>query len=84
MTIQEARRILKESLGRPGHPQPRDNPQPLELLRVREAADLCGLNPRTLWKRIKKGELAAWGSPRRVRISDVLLPFDPGAKTNRR
>jgi predicted DNA-binding transcriptional regulator AlpA len=51
----------------------------MELLRVRDAADLCGMHPRTLWRRIKSGQLPAWGSPRRVRISDVLVRYDPEA-----
>jgi hypothetical protein len=46
-------------------------------LRVAEAAAIAGLNPETLRRRIRRGELPAWGSPRRVALNDVLQQFVP-------
>jgi predicted DNA-binding transcriptional regulator AlpA len=74
VTLQEAKKYLKQTLG---SQKPVGRPNPMELLKVSEAADLCGVHPKTLWRRIQRGELRAWGSPRRVRIADVLWEFEP-------
>jgi hypothetical protein len=50
-----------------------------ELVKVREAAEMCGLNEKTLRERIRKGLLPAWGKPLRVRWRDVLTPFNPAS-----
>ena len=50
---------------------------PMELMRVSQAAAIAGLNKETLNRRIRKGELPAWGFPRRVRLEDVLKPYTP-------
>jgi hypothetical protein len=52
---------------------------PSGLMRVTEAAMLTGHNPETLRRRIRRGELRAWGRPYRVAISDVLPMFMPAA-----
>lgn len=48
-------------------------------MRVPEAAMLTGHNPETLYRRIRRGELRAWGRPFRVALDDVLLMYLPGA-----
>jgi hypothetical protein len=50
---------------------------PFGLMKVVEAAAIAGLNPETLRRRIRRGELAAWGSPRRVALADVMQQFEP-------
>jgi hypothetical protein len=47
---------------------------PERLMKVSEAAMVAGLNPETLRRRIRLGQLRAWGFPRRVLIEDVLPP----------
>jgi excisionase family DNA binding protein len=73
MNIEEAGRVLRNSL-----PRPFDGAA-FELVKVSEAAERCGLHPRTIRKRIARGELPAWGRPVRVRWRDVLPPFEPRA-----
>jgi hypothetical protein len=43
---------------------------PERLMKV----SVAGLNPKTLRRRIRLGQLRAWGFPRRVLIEDVLPP----------
>jgi hypothetical protein len=73
MDIEEAGSVLRNAL-----PRPFDGAA-FELVKVSEAAERCGLHPRTIRKRIARGELAAWGRPVRVRWRDVLPPFEPRA-----
>jgi hypothetical protein len=41
-----------------------------------------GLNPETVHRRIRRGELRAWGRPYRVALEDLLPLYEPGlAKT---
>jgi hypothetical protein len=47
------------------------------LMRISEAALVAGVCAETLRRRVRRGELAAWGSPRRVAIGDVLEQFVP-------
>ncbi|MBS1856113.1 MAG: hypothetical protein JST11_12160 [Acidobacteria bacterium] len=47
------------------------------LLKISEAAMVAGVNPETLRRRVRRGELAAWGFPRRVALADVLAQFVP-------
>ena len=53
---------------------------PVQLMRVSEAAALIGVHPETLRRRIRRGELPAYGKPpRRVAVEDLLEPYKPGA-----
>ena len=54
-------------------------PAPSGLMRVPEAAMLTGHNPETLYRRIRRGELRAWGRPFRVALDDILPMYLPGA-----
>ncbi len=65
MTIGQAARVLSAI------------PEPFRLLRVREAAVVTGMHRRTIYRRIRNGEVRAWGNPRRVVIDDLLRPFVP-------
>ena len=65
MSFKEARAVLREI------------PAPGGLLKVSDAAEIVGLNPETLRRRIRRGQLKAWGSPRRVAIADILFPVLP-------
>jgi excisionase family DNA binding protein len=64
MDLAEARKLLRRTA-------------PPGLLRISEAAAVAGVHPETLRRRVRKGELPAWGSPRRVRREDVLKQFIP-------
>ena len=49
---------------------------PSDLVTVAEAAAIARLKTRTIWRRIRAGELNAWGSRRcyLVSLSEVLQP----------
>ena len=47
------------------------------LMKISEAAQLAGLHPETIRRRVRRGELAAWGNPRRVDLNDLLKLFVP-------
>jgi hypothetical protein len=47
------------------------------MMKVSDAAAIAGVNPETLRRRIRRGQLQAWGSPRRVALNDVLQQFVP-------
>jgi len=64
MDLNEARKVLRR--------QP-----PPGLMKIADAAAIAGVNPETLRRRVRRGELAAWGSPRRVALGDVLQQFIP-------
>lgn len=51
-----------------------EQPMPHELWKLRDAAEMCGIHRETLYRRIKRGELVAYGRPFRVRLNDVLAP----------
>jgi predicted DNA-binding transcriptional regulator AlpA len=53
-----------------------EQPMPHELWKLRDAAEMCGLCTETLYRRIKRGELVAYGRPFRVRLNDVLVPHE--------
>jgi hypothetical protein len=50
---------------------------PAGLMRISEAALVAGVCAETLRRRVRRGELAAWGSPRRVALADILEQFMP-------
>jgi excisionase family DNA binding protein len=54
-------------------------PPSFGLMKISEAAALTGLHPETLRRRVRRGELRAWGFPRRVSLSDVMKQFIPPA-----
>ena len=55
----------------------RRNPPTFGLMKISQAAALAGLHPETLRRRVRRGELTAWGFPRRVALADVLEQFNP-------
>lgn len=55
----------------------RQVPPPMGLMKISEAALVAGVCAETLRRRVRRGELAAWGSPRRVSIKDILQQFVP-------
>jgi hypothetical protein len=59
-------------------------PPPSGLMRVSQAASILGLNPETIRKRIRRGQLTAWGrrGTLHVALADVLPQFDPRAEAN--
>jgi hypothetical protein len=73
MNIEEAGKIIRQAVAG------QFDGAAFELVKVSEAAERCGLHPRTLRKRIARGELPAWGKPMRVRWRDVLVPVVPRA-----
>jgi hypothetical protein len=54
----------------------------LNLMKVSAVAQMIGLHPRTIYQRVHRGEIPAWGKPLRVRLEDVLKPFVPRAATD--
>ena len=66
MDIHEAKKVLERI------------PPPFGLMKISEAAALAGLHPETLRRRVRRGELRAWGFPRKVRYADVMQQFIPG------
>jgi hypothetical protein len=54
-------------------------PPSFGLMKISEAAALTGLHPETLRRRVRRGELAAWGFPRKVAYADVMKQFIPPA-----
>lgn len=65
MKMNEAKRIVRRAAPAVG------------LMKISEAALIAGLNPETLRRRVRRGDLAAWGSPRRVALADVMAQFVP-------
>ena len=53
--------------------------RPVLLYRVREAALIVGMNPATIRRRIRRGEIRAWGRPQKVSLDDVLPIYVPEA-----
>jgi excisionase family DNA binding protein len=49
---------------------------PNDLVTIVEAAEIARVKRRTIWRRIRTGELTAWGSRRcyLVSLSEVLRP----------
>jgi hypothetical protein len=49
---------------------------PNDLVSVPEAAAIARINPRTIWKKIRSGDLTAYGPRKcyRVSISELLAP----------
>lgn len=66
MDLKEAKKVLN-----------RIPPPSFGLMKVSDAAALAGLHPETLRRRIRRGELVAWGSPRKVAYADVMRQFMP-------
>jgi hypothetical protein len=56
--------------------------RPVGLMRVAEAAAIAGVSVETLNRRIRVGQLPAWGRPRRVCLDHVLQPFMPRAESS--
>src|SRR4051794_6649235 len=54
MDLPEARNFLRQV------------PPPMGLMKISEAAAIAGVCAETLRRRVRRGELAAWGNPRRV------------------
>jgi hypothetical protein len=52
-------------------------PPSFGLMKISEAAALAGLHPETLRRRVRRGELPAWGFPRKVAYTDVMKQFEP-------
>ncbi len=67
MTIAEAKRVFEKL------------PPPCGLMRVSEAAAAAGLHPETVRRRIRRGEVRAWGFPHRVLVADLLQEYEPAA-----
>ena len=53
--------------------------RPYALYRVREAAMMVGMNPETIRRRIRRGEIPAWGRPQKVSLDDLLPIYVPEA-----
>ena len=66
-TISDARTTLERAV------------RPNGLYRVREAAMMIGLNPETIHRRIRRGEIRAWGRPQKVSLDDLLPIYMPEA-----
>jgi hypothetical protein len=64
MDLNEARKVLRRTA-------------PPGLLKIADAAAVAGVHAETLRRRVRRGQLAAWGSPRRVALADVLRQFIP-------
>ncbi len=47
------------------------------LMRISHAALIAGVNRETIYRRIRRGELRAYGSPWRVAIADLLAEQNP-------
>jgi len=65
MTIDQAQSTVEQAL------------RPSALYRVREAALMVGLNPETIHRRIRLGQIRAWGRPQRVALEDLLPIYVP-------
>lgn len=46
------------------------------LYRVRDAALIVGLHEDTIQRRIRSGEVPAYGFPRMVALADLLKPYE--------
>ena len=53
--------------------------RPIALYRVREAAMIVGMNPETIRRRIRRGEIRAWGRPQKVSLDELLPIYVPEA-----
>ena len=49
---------------------------PSDLVSIAEAAEVSGMTRPTIWRKIRSGELRAWGARRcyRVSVSELLAP----------
>lgn len=49
---------------------------PHDLVSVAEAAKMIGITERTIWRKIREGQIRAWGMRRyyRVSLGDLLSP----------
>jgi excisionase family DNA binding protein len=49
---------------------------PSDLVSVTEAAQIAGMTPRTIWRKIRNGTIKAWGPRRcyRISLSELLAP----------
>jgi len=49
---------------------------PSDIVSVEEAARIAGMTRRTIWKKIRTGEINAWGPRRcyRISLSQLLAP----------
>jgi hypothetical protein len=49
---------------------------PSDLVSVPDASAITGIAERTIWRKIRSGELNAWGPPRcyRISLSELLRP----------
>jgi hypothetical protein len=52
-------------------------PPSFGLMKITEAAALAGCHPETLRRRVRRGELTAWGSPWKVAYADVMRQYEP-------
>jgi len=66
-TVTEAQSTLEHSV------------RPAGLFRVREAAMMVGMNPETIRRRIRRGEIPAWGRPQRIALDDLMPIYMPQA-----
>jgi excisionase family DNA binding protein len=73
MDLNEARKILRNALA----------PRTSELVTVADAALMLGIAQETIRRRIRRGEIPAWGKPGtlRVRLVDLMPPYDPRSRT---
>jgi hypothetical protein len=46
-------------------------------MKISEAAAPAGLHPEMLRRRVWRGELPAWGFPRKVAYADAMRQFEP-------
>ena len=69
MDLSEAKAILKDAI----------RPKAYEVVSVAEAALAVGLSEETVRRRIRRGQIPAWGmkGTLRVRVADLLPPYVP-------
>jgi excisionase family DNA binding protein len=53
--------------------------RPAGLLRVREASMMVGLNRETVRRRIRRGEIRAWGRPQKIPFDELMPIYVPQA-----
>lgn len=49
---------------------------PSDLVSIAEAAEIAGMTRHTIWRKIRNGDLRAWGMRRcyRISLSELLVP----------
>jgi hypothetical protein len=52
-------------------------PPSFGLLKISEAATMAGCHPETLRRKVRRGDLPAWGSPLKVSFADVMRQYGP-------